>query len=85
MKVLHDNVLVTQDETKENVTKGGLILSAEVTTGHRPAVVIAVGDGIKDIQPGNKVYLDWTKGLPVELDGIKCAVVEYKEVRLVVE
>jgi co-chaperonin GroES (HSP10) len=84
MKVLHDNVLVTQDTTKEKTTASGLILSAEATTGHRPAIVVAVGDGIEDIQPGNKVYLDWTKGLPVELDGVQCAVVEYKEVRLVV-
>jgi co-chaperonin GroES (HSP10) len=85
MKVLHDNVLVTQDDTKETTTASGILLSAESTTGHRPAIVIAVGDGITEIKAGDKVYLDWTKGMPVELDGVKCAVVEYKEIRLVME
>ena len=83
MKVLHDNVLVTEDK-KENTTESGLIIQGSITTGHKPAVVIAVGDDVP-LVPKARVYLDWSKSMPVELDGLKCAVVKYEDIKLVVE
>lgn len=83
MLVLHDNVLVTELK-EENKTESGLILSASVATGHKPAVVIGVGPGVDTLVPSQKVYLDWSKAMPVELDGVKCAVVKYEDVKLVV-
>lgn len=82
MRVLHDNVLVTQEEKKETTTASGLILSTDVTTGHKPAKVIAVGDDVP-IEPYTTVYLDWSKSMPVELDGVKCAVVKYEDIKLI--
>lgn len=83
MKVLHDNVLVTEDK-KENTTESGLIIQGSITTGHKPAVVIAVGDDVP-LVPKARVYLDWSKSMPVELDGLKCAVVKYEDIKIVVE
>lgn len=83
MKVLHDNVLVTEDK-KENTTESGLIIQGSITTGHKPAVVIAVGDDVP-LVPKSRVYLDWSKSMPVELDGLKCAVVKYEDIKLIVD
>ena len=84
MKVLHHNVLVTNAEVEEK-TSGGIILSGDISTGNKPAIVIAVGDDVPDIKPKNKVYLDWSKSMPVEIDGLKCAVVDEFEIKLIVE
>ena len=84
MKVLHNNVLVTQAEI-EQTTSGGIILSGDVTSGNKMAVVIATGDAITDIPPKSKVYLDWSKALPVEIDGLKCAVIDYQFIKLKVD
>lgn len=84
MKVLHNNVLVTNAEVEEK-TAGGIILSGDISTGNKPAIVISVGDNVEHILPKQKVYLDWKKALPVELDGLKCAVVEDCDVKLIVD
>ena len=84
MKVLHNNVLVTQAEVEEK-TAGGIILSGDVTSGNKPAIVIAVGDAVEDIKPKNKVFLDWSKSMPVEIDGLKCAVIDEFDIKLIVE
>ena len=58
MRVLHDNVLVTEVKNeKETTTEGGIILTTDVSTGHKPALVIAVGEGV-DLSPRDKVYLE---------------------------
>ena len=85
MRVLHDNVLVTEDTQKETTTSAGLILTTDITTGNKPARVIAVGPEVTDLLPNSKVYLKWSEAMPVELDGLKCGVVKYEHIKLVVE
>jgi co-chaperonin GroES (HSP10) len=87
MRVLHDNVLVTEDKQKETTTAAGLILSTDITTGNKPARVIAFGEDLKDsgLYPDAKVYLKWSEAMPVELDGIKCAVIKYEHIKLIVD
>ena len=87
MKVLHDNVLVTEDTKKETTTAAGLILSTDITTGNKPARVIAFGEDLKDsgLYPDAKVYLKWSEAMPVELDGLKCGVVKYEHIKLIVD
>lgn len=85
MLVLHDNVLVTETKNeKETTTEGGIILTSDVSTGHKPAIVISAGLDVP-LKPKSKVYLDWSKALPVELDGLKCAVVKYEDIKLVID
>lgn len=88
MKVLHNNVLVTEDKQAESKTASGLILTTDVTTGNKPAKVIGMGMDValkKELFAGSTVYLDWSKAMPVELDGIKCAVVDYDNIKLIVD
>lgn len=87
MKVLHDNVLVTEDNQKETTTAAGLILSAEITTGNKPGRVIAWGEELNDsgLFANAKVYLKWSECTPVELDGLKCGVVKFEHIKLIVD
>ena len=86
MRVLGNNVLVSEYKADET-TVGGIILSGDISTGTKPAVVIATGNGEEVVeaalQPNDKVYLDWSKALAVELDGVKCAVVDIEHVKLI--
>jgi len=84
MKVLHNNVLVTNAEV-EQTTAGGIILSGDISTGNKPAIVIAVGDSVTNVLPKQKVYLDWPKAMAVEIDGLKCAVVDEIHIKLIIE
>lgn len=85
MRVLHDNVLVTEDTQKETTTAAGLILTTDIVTGNKPARVIAVGPDVEGLEPNMKVYLKWSEAMPVELDGLKCGVVKYEHIKLIVE
>ncbi len=44
MRVLGNNVLVTQAEA-ETTTAGGIILQNDISSGNKPAVVISYGNG----------------------------------------
>ena len=87
MKVLHNNVLVTEDKQEESKTASGLILTSDVTTGNKPAKVIGMGMDValkKALFAGATDYLDGSKAIAVELDGIKCAVVDDDNIKLIV-
>lgn len=88
MRVLGNNVLVTQAEA-ETTTAGGIILQNDISTGNKPAVVISYGNGEEvtkmQLVAENKVFLDWTKAMPVELDGLKCAVIDCEHIKLIIE
>jgi co-chaperonin GroES (HSP10) len=88
MKVLHDNVLLVEDDQKETTTTAGIILSSEITTGNKPARVIAMGLEVankQEIAAGDKVYCNWSEAMPVEIDGTKMAVIKYEFIRLKVD
>lgn len=74
MKCTRDNILVAEmkgKEKKEKTTEGGIILSADVDDtkpGSAPALVIAVGPDVSYIVPNDVVYVDWSKGLIVDVD-----------------
>ncbi len=74
MKMTTDNILVAEmkvKEKKERQTEGGIILSADVDDtkpGSAPAMVIAVGPDVTYIKPNDVVYVDWSKGLIIDVD-----------------
>ena len=88
MRVLGNNVLVTQAEA-ETTTAGGIILQNDISSGNKPAVVISYGNGerVTELQlvVENRVFLDWSKAMPVELDGLKCAVIDCEHIKLIIE
>ncbi len=74
MKCTRDNILVAEmkgKEKKEKTTEGGIILSADVDDtkpGSAPALVINVGPDVIGIAPNDVIYVDWSKGLIVDVD-----------------
>lgn len=88
MKVLHNNVLVTQQKDQDTTTASGLIISGVKPTGHKPAKVISMSLEVAQlmtISAGSTVYFDWSKAMAVELDGLQCAVIEYDDIKLIVD
>lgn len=87
MKVLGNNILVTE-AGREEQSSGGIILQNDLATGNKPAIVLATSGSISvaeaGLVPKQKVYLDWTKAFAVELEGVKCAVVDVEFVKLII-
>jgi co-chaperonin GroES (HSP10) len=65
------------------LTESGIILTQRVTTGALPGLVLEVGSLVEDIEQGNKVALDWAKGLPVTVEGVKCILVSDEFIRAI--
>ena len=74
MKCTRDNILVAEMEAKtkkEKTTKAGIILSADADDskpGSAPAMVINVGPDVSYIKPNDIVFVDWSKGLIVDVE-----------------
>lgn len=89
MNLLHDNILITENQEKETKTAGGILLTENITSGHKPATVLAVSVNVanaygSDIKARDTVYVDWSKTMPVEVEGLKCAIVDIEDVKMVV-
>ncbi|MDA9002838.1 MAG: hypothetical protein ACKVJK_14785 [Methylophagaceae bacterium] len=74
MKCTRDNILVAEMKgkvKKETTTEAGIILSADVDDtkpAGAPALVITVGPDVEGIVPNDVVFVDWSKGLIVDVD-----------------
>lgn len=75
MKALKNNIVVTEVEV-ENKTESGIILQGNIETGSKAALVLSIGpDVTSDLAPGDKIAVDWSKGLPVSENGQKLAII----------
>ena len=83
MKPTQDNVFVTEVE-EEKVTATGIILTGSAETGVKPALVLAVGPEVSEVEAGNKVYLRWGEGLPVTHQGTKGVIISQKNIVAVI-
>ena len=86
MRMLRDNVLVQEIDTQEKQTAGGIILTQpQDKKGSAPAFVIAVGPDVTLVKPCDQVFLDWSKGTMVEVDGKQAVSIEEKHIMAIVE
>ena len=84
MIVLGKNVVVIESE-KQLESVGGIVLSSAIETGHKKAIVIAVGNECSELlQPKCEVYLNWKEALPIEYNGTKMAVVDEENIKVIV-
>jgi len=82
-KMLHNQVLVTAVE-REETTTGGIILTKEITKGQKPALVLAVSVGaICTVATGDRVFLDWSKSMPVDIDGEAAAIIDVEFIKAI--
>jgi co-chaperonin GroES (HSP10) len=84
MKMLQDNVLLAE-VAKEETTSGGIIISgAQMSKGSQPGLVLAVGPDVLDIEQGDRVFLDWSKSLPVDHDMKQAVIVSSEHIKAVI-
>lgn len=70
MKIRHDYVLVAEAQ-KEEKTAGGIILSADaqLDKAAKPGVVLAYGPHVEGLFTGDRVYVQWSESMPINVDG----------------
>lgn len=83
MTPLKNFVLLTEVPRDNKKTASGLILTQSVDTGAQPGMVLEIGPDVVDMKQGDSVALDWAKGLPVVIDGVKCVLVSDEFIRAV--
>ena len=52
--------VVARKQKKES--QGGIALQSTETLDTPVGIVVEVGEGVTDVEFGNKVYIDWAKG-----------------------
>jgi co-chaperonin GroES (HSP10) len=84
IKMLHNEVLVTATE-KEETTAGGIILTGDTTKGSKPALVLEVSGGaLGNVMSGDRVFLDWTKVMPIDYDGTAAGIIDVEHIKAVI-
>ena len=84
MKMLADNVLVTEVPTEEK-SSGGIILTESIDNASKPGLVLSVGSAANSlIKSGKRVFLEWDKAMPVNVDGNAAVIVKSKHVRAII-
>jgi chaperonin GroES len=84
VKPLHDKVLVAEGK-KDTVTDSGIILDGRGLGNTTPGIIVAVGPDVKEVKEGDTVYLDWSKGKPVTVNGAQRVMISEKEIIAVLE
>ena len=86
MKMLHNNVLVTEAQ-KEAKTAGGIILTGDVDKAIKPGIVlgvsVAVANAFPDLTIGTEVYLEWKESMPITVKGEKAAIVKIDNIKAI--
>ena len=84
MKMLGNNVLVSEVQ-KENTTASGIILTGETDKGSKPGLVLAVStEALGPLMSGNRVFLDWSKSMPVNVDGKAAVIIDAEHIKAII-
>ena len=84
MKMLADNVLVTEVPTEEK-SSGGIILTESIDNASKPGLILAVGSGANGLlKSGQRVFLEWDKAMPVNVEGKAAVIVKSEYVRAII-
>ena len=84
MKMLGNNVLVSEVQ-KENTTASGIILTSETDTGSKPGLVLAVStEALGPLMSGHRVFLDWSKSMPVNVDGKAAVIIDAEHIKAII-
>lgn len=76
MRPTKNYVLVADAGIEDNkTTAGGIILQTAVETGSKPGLVLSVGPTAISVKALDKVALDWSKGMPITIEGEKAILI----------
>lgn len=84
MKMLENNVLIA--EVKEDMeSSGGIILTESIDKASKPGLVLSVGsEANAQLKRGQRVFLDWSKSMPVNVEGNAAVIVHSEHVRAII-
>jgi len=84
MKMLADNVLITEVPT-ESQSAGGIILTESIDNSSKPGLVLSVGSGANgSIKTGQRVFLEWDKAMPVNVEGNAAVIIKSEYIRAII-
>jgi len=84
MKMLGNNVLIAEVE-KEETTASGIILTESIDKGSKPGLVLAVSNAaLSKVMTGNRVFLDWSKSMPVTIDGNAAVIIDAEHIKAII-
>jgi co-chaperonin GroES (HSP10) len=84
MKMIGNNVLITEVQ-KENESAGGIILTGDTDKGSKPGLVLSVATGaLGPIMSGQRVFLDWSKSMPVNVDGNAAVIIDAVHIKAII-
>ena len=85
MKAVGNNIVILPKKVTAEKTKGGLLLMEKDKENirYKEAVIVAVSDEIKFLQPGMEIYYDKHAGHGIEFEGEKYTVIKLQDVVIV--
>ena len=84
MKMLGNNVLITEVQ-EENQSSGGIILTESIDNASKPGLVLAVSSrALGPIMTGQRVFLDWSKAMAVNVDGNAAVIIDAEHIKAVI-
>jgi len=84
MKMLGNNVLIAEVE-KEEKTASGIILTEAIDKGSKPGLVLAVSNAaLSKVMTGNRVFLDWSKSMPVTIEGQGAVIIDAEHIKAII-
>ena len=85
MKMIGNNVLVSEVQ-KDNTSAGGIILTDTIDKASKPGLVLAVSTGaLGPLMSGQRVFLDWSKSMPVNVDGKAAVIIDAEHIKAIIE
>jgi co-chaperonin GroES (HSP10) len=85
MKAVGNNIVILPKKVIAEKTKGGLLLMEKDKENirYKEAVVVAVSDEIKFLQPGMEIYYDKHAGHGIEFEDEKYTIIKLQDVVIV--
>lgn len=68
--------ILIKANAQDTTTSSGIIIEGSGLVDSRTATVIRVGPDVTAVKPGYLVYINWTKALPVKIEGKEFSFIE---------
>jgi co-chaperonin GroES (HSP10) len=75
MKPLKDMLLIGEKAKEETTASGLIIAGADVNTGSKPGVVLAVGPDVNEVDVGDTIAVKWSEAMALTVEGQQVALV----------
>ena len=84
LKPLPNHIFVVARKQKKE-SQGGIVLQSTETLDTPVGIVVEVGEGVTDVEFGNKVYIDWAKGRRAVSEEHEGVMIEEKHVLAILD